>query len=54
MKKEEKDDDIKFIITNPERIPIAQEKLIKFLYDDYIKTHDLKDLINKKENKENE
>lgn len=35
VKQQEKD--IKVIIDNPECIPIAQERLIKFLYDEYIR-----------------
>lgn len=40
MKKKD-DDEIKVVIVNPERIPIAQERLIKFLYDAYVRETDL-------------
>ncbi|WP_234121143.1 hypothetical protein [Clostridium hydrogenum] len=40
MKKKD-DDEIKVVIVNPERIPIAEERLIKFLYDEYIREIDL-------------
>jgi hypothetical protein len=32
-----KDEKIKVIIANPERLPYAKEKLMKFLYDEYMR-----------------
>lgn len=32
-----KDEKIKVVIANPERLPAAKEKLMKFLYDEYMK-----------------
>lgn len=37
----DKDDEIKFIIDNPECIPIAKKRLVKFLYDAYVRETDL-------------
>lgn len=46
-----KDDEIEVVIVNPERIPIAQEKLIKFLYDAYVRETDLQKTKELKETK---
>lgn len=32
-----KDDDIKVVVMNPERIPFMQKKLTRLLYEEYIK-----------------
>lgn len=50
MSKKQKARTIKVIIENPECIPIAQERLIKFLYDEYIREtskENYKKLLNK-------
>lgn len=36
-KQKKKEKDIEVVIDNPECIPIAQERLIKFLYDQFIR-----------------
>jgi hypothetical protein len=37
MAKKGQDKEIKVIIDNPECIPIAKERLVKFLYDEYVR-----------------
>jgi hypothetical protein len=32
-----KDEDIKVVVMNPEKLPEAEEKLTRFLYEEYIK-----------------
>lgn len=36
MPRKEKDDDIKIVVTNPERMDAAKEKLMEFLYEEYM------------------
>jgi hypothetical protein len=45
-----KDEEIRVVIINPKCIPIAKERLVKFLYDEYVKEiseEDIKKLSDK-------